>query len=633
MSASTSHVVSSDVLLSQTHPAVPASTDKKKRYKWRKRKTAPKTSLSVSNRASTNRQQTAEGGSATVIFEELNLLPLQLETEGLPYQQHEATSNDLPSHVDGITIDRVEQWGTEVIHDNIARLAMLSVSRTDVRMALLNTPHMLEHVSENYYFGLPPAIANAPLPNHQWCGRPYLFAGTSLARLALIHKYNLQAEGKHVVGCQDGRHCTYEAAPFELSQAYLFFWDRLEKCGHFLDRAATCPEMLLWTDPLPEGGSWTLVQRLVEKYGLLPADVYPGSAAFAAAPHTLDQLLATTLRENAAHLMGVAEDGVAAAKEAALAAVFRILAIVMGGPPPSPRREFTWHLVTAAEQAMTIRCTPRMFAQDLTSLHFPHAQEGLLSRLVCIAHDPRNSEGAQLIVGQTGGQTDPHSLFRPHSLLNTSMADFKMACECMLKAGYPVFIGCDAGRANSHADVGLLDVHAANFELAFGRAGSGYGQVSMPPLPRLSKADRLRTGDSRMTHALVVTGIDVEAQGSQMQQHVRSRRWRVQRTLRTCASGHDSVPADSMLMTDAWMEEFVYLAVVDPYVLPERPMGATMASASSPSSPFRPYRGLSSRAATLVRTTTGTEEEREAFAESTETVVLTASDPMAALLI
>lgn len=509
------------------------------------------------------------------------------------------------------------------------------------------------------YYGLHPDIADASLPLHQYCGRPYLFAGTSLARLAFIHKYNLVLEGCYVQSVRSGKSENKYVASFELSQAYLFFWDRLEKSGRFLDlviaakngTASATSVPVPWTDPLPDRGSWPFVQRLVDKYGLVPADLYAGSPAFATAPETLNQVLTTTLREHALLIKAASNaKQVAMVRDQALGTVFRTLSIFMGSPPPPPRQVFAWRFTDAFGNARSVQCTPRAFAQDLQSPTYPAAHGDFLSRLVCIVHDPRHAEGVELVAG---GQTTSSmwtsmptststssstSLFRPHHMLNTSMADFQMACECMLKAGYPVFLGCDGKRALHHSNGSFLDVDGDDFGLFFGQGGTTL------TVPQLSKAERLRTGDSAMTHALVLTGVDVsrptmkemEAMQKDKTEKLVTRRWRMQRTLRTTESQASALVSEPMgkkdpmgetaVMTDAWMEEFVYLAAIDPQVLPAQAVQRTQGSTGGR------YPGLSAKSATVLRTTTAGGQVLETFPEANGTVVLMASDPLAAMV-
>ncbi len=64
---------------------------------------------------------------------------------------------------------------------------------------------------------------------------------------------------------------------FELSQAYLFFWDKLEKANFFMEQIIeTANEDLegrlvqtLLSSPVGDGGQWDMVANLVDKYGLV----------------------------------------------------------------------------------------------------------------------------------------------------------------------------------------------------------------------------------------------------------------------------------------------------------------------------------------------------------------------------
>ena len=64
---------------------------------------------------------------------------------------------------------------------------------------------------------------------------------------------------------------------FELSQAYLFFWDKFEKANYFLEQAIdTAGDELdsrliqsLFAAPINDGGQWDMVVNLVRKYGLV----------------------------------------------------------------------------------------------------------------------------------------------------------------------------------------------------------------------------------------------------------------------------------------------------------------------------------------------------------------------------
>ena len=74
----------------------------------------------------------------------------------------------------------------------------------------------------------------------------------------------------------------------------------------------------------------------------------------------------------------------------------------------------------------------------------------------------------------------------------------------------------------------------------------------------LTKAQRLRVGESAMTHAMVLTAVHLGDDG-------RCVRWRVQNSW-----GPDRGDQGWFVMSDEWMDEFVYQAVVDPRFLARR---------------------------------------------------------------
>lgn len=92
---------------------------------------------------------------------------------------------------------------------------------------------------------------------------------------------------------------------FELSQAYLFFHDKLEKANFFLEQICdTVDEDLdsrivqtLLAQPVSDGGQWDMVYNLVNKYGLVPQVLYPDSFN-AQSSSAINSLITTKLRED-----------------------------------------------------------------------------------------------------------------------------------------------------------------------------------------------------------------------------------------------------------------------------------------------------------------------------------------------
>ena len=114
----------------------------------------------------------------------------------------------------------------------------------------------------------------------------------------------------------------------------------------------------------------------------------------------------------------------------------------------------------------------------------------------------------------------------------------KTACISMLRSNIPIFFGCDVGKFSDRVS-GIMDTDLIDYELGFNtRLG-------------LSKAHRLMTHESAMTHAMVLTAVHVVDE--------KPVRWRVQNSW-----GETSGSKGWFVMSDRWMDGFVYQAVVDP---------------------------------------------------------------------
>jgi aminopeptidase C len=78
----------------------------------------------------------------------------------------------------------------------------------------------------------------------------------------------------------------YKAKDFELSQSYLFFWDKIERANIFYDRMialagrpASDREVEFYlSSPGTDGGQWAMAAALVQKYGVVPRETFPETA-------------------------------------------------------------------------------------------------------------------------------------------------------------------------------------------------------------------------------------------------------------------------------------------------------------------------------------------------------------------
>jgi bleomycin hydrolase len=344
----------------------------------------------------------------------------------------------------------------------------------------------------------------------------------------------------------------YNLESFELSQAYLFFYDKLEKSNYFLTQIlSTLDQPLdgrlvqtLLSQPVSDGGQWDMVFNLVKKYGLVPQVLYPDSFN-AQNSGAINSLITTKLREDALSLRalannpGITVEALSSAKEKMVREIHLILTLTLG-PPPSPTQPFKWQYLDASGAAKEATQTPLDFATDLSSSISTKKIGCNINSMFSLVNDPRHEFLTHLTVERLNNIAGPSA--RPITYVNVTMDSMKEACIKMLRAGLPIFFGSDVGKF-SNSQSGIMDTELVDYELGFNvRLG-------------MSKKQRLDVGESAMTHAMVLTAVHLERDEEGKDKSVR---WRVQNSW-----GEAAGDKGWFVMTDKWMDEWVYQAVVE----------------------------------------------------------------------
>ena len=250
----------------------------------------------------------------------------------------------------------------------------------------------------------------------------------------------------------------------------------------------------------------------------------------------MSRLLTTKLREDALILRSLASScspstrssTIGAAKSKMLRQIHLILTIMLG-PPPSPKKSFTWEYTTTDSKFHSLTTDPLSFAASLSSYDSLRANAGTdVHKLFSLVNDPRNEYGQLLTVSRLGNVIEG----RATTYVNVDMNVIKYACVAQLRAGLPVFFGSDVGQYSDGVN-GIMDVELFDYELAF--------NVKLG----MTKAQRLLTGESKMTHAMVLTGVHI-VDGKIV-------RWRVENSW-----GESAGQKGYFVMSDGWMDQFVY---------------------------------------------------------------------------
>ncbi|MBT0927303.1 aminopeptidase C [Streptococcus parasanguinis] len=352
--------------------------------------------------------------------------------------------------------------------------------------------------------------------NQKASGRCWMFAALNTFRHKMISSFQLE--------------------DFELSQAHTFFWDKYEKANWFLEQViATADQELtsrkvafLLQTPQQDGGQWDMVVSLFEKYGVVPKSVYPESIS-SSNSRELNTYLNKLLRQDAQILRdlihsGTDKEAVASKKQALLQEIFNFLAMSLGLPP----REFDFSYRDKDNQFHTESgLTPQSFYKKYVDLQ--------LDDYVSIINAPTTDKpyGKSYTVDMLGNVVGS----RPVRYLNVPMDRLKELAIAQMKAGETVWFGSDVGQV-SNRKAGILATDVYDFE-----AGMDIHLTQ-------DKAGRLDYAESLMTHAMVLTGVDLDEAGQ-------PRKWKVEN------SWGDKVGTDGYFVaSDAWMDEYTYQIVV-----------------------------------------------------------------------
>ncbi|MGX4644735.1 C1 family peptidase [Holzapfeliella sp. JNUCC 80] len=323
---------------------------------------------------------------------------------------------------------------------------------------------------------------------------------------------------------------------FELSQNFTFFWDKFEKANFFYENVIETSDLplgdrkvdFLLTTPQQDGGQWDMLVALVQKYGLVPKSVMPETFS-ATKSAQLNKNLNLKLRRDAVELRRLMDEEtpreqVEARKNEFLSEVYRMLAYALGNPPKTFDFEYR---DTDKKYHRDAQLTPQSFFEKYIGWNL----EDYVSVINAPTEDkPFNQAyNVELLGNVVGGREVRH--------LNLEIEELKRLTIAQLEAGETVWFGSDVGQS-SDRQAGIMDTEIYKPDELF--------DVDL----HMTKGDRLGYAESLMTHAMVITGVDlVEGQPT---------RWKVENSWGDKV-GHKGY----FVMSDSWFEEFTYQVVIN----------------------------------------------------------------------
>ena len=334
-----------------------------------------------------------------------------------------------------------------------------------------------------------------------------------------------------------------DSIQLELSQAYLFVWDQLEKANLMLQGCVDTGKLpiddprvrFFFKSPIGDGGTFCGVSDLAEKYGLVPAEVMPESYS-SDNTSKMRSLIASKLREYGLQLRDMAQkdrkqNSIDKAKTRMLSQIYRMIIMTIGEPP----QKFTYAFKDKNGKALgpAREYTPQSFYQEVVG-------GPLNGTFIMAMNDPRRPYYKTYEVEYDRHTYDGHNW----RYVNLPMEDIEQMAIASLKDGRKLYSSYDVGKFLDRKR-GYADIENFDYESLF---GTTFG---------MDKAQRISTFDSGSTHAMTLTAVDLDDNG-------KATKWKVENSW-----GGSWGQQGCLIMTDRWFREYMFRLVVDKKYVPE----------------------------------------------------------------
>ncbi|CAG9803242.1 unnamed protein product [Chironomus riparius] len=364
-----------------------------------------------------------------------------------------------------------------------------------------------------------------PVCDQKSTGRCWNFAAHNVMRLPFMKQFNLEE--------------------FEFSQAYFFYWDKIERSYYFLNNIVETAKRgekvdgrlvsFLHGDPIGDGGQWDMIVNIINKHGVMPKKCFPESFSSENSAR-MNAILKSKLREFSKVLRdlitaGASNDVVQKKVDEQMLDIYNIVGICLG----IPSETFTWEYYDKNKKYFSIGpVTALEFYEQYVKPYFN------IDDKVCLVTDPRpsNEFGKGYTVDCLGNVVGGRTVFYNNQPVDVLIDLITKS----LKDNEAVWFGCDVGARFARFQGGIEDLEIHDYKVLFNT------EVQLG----LNKAERLIYGDSLMTHAMVFTGYGTDKED-------KPTKFRVENSWGESRGGDKGY----LIMTVDWFREYGYEIVVD----------------------------------------------------------------------
>ncbi|MCQ2333730.1 MAG: C1 family peptidase [Paludibacteraceae bacterium] len=383
-----------------------------------------------------------------------------------------------------------------------------ALGQTPINNLIVNQANLLP-VDHHFTYRVP----QQGITNQKKSGRCWLFCGLNIIRADIMRHHDIKE--------------------LELSEAYLFFYDQLEKSNFFLENIISTRKLpadsrevdYLMHNPIGDGGGWTGVTDLVAKYGLVPNSCMQ-ERLIAENTAQYRPIIQTKLKEFALEIRDskASDKAIRQRKEEMLQQIYRILCLCLGTPPT----EFTWAQYGKKDTLIGQEVyTPQSWAKK-------YLRQDIVTDYVMMMNDPTRPYYQLYSVA-----LDRHVLEGTNwCYVNVPVEDMAPMAIASLKDSVAMYTGTDVSKFRDMTR-GILDINNYDYESLFGM-----------PFP-MDKAQRVRTFSSGSAHAMSLVAVDLDKDGQPI-------KWLLENSW-----GDNAGWKGHLIMTNEWMQEYLFRLIVE----------------------------------------------------------------------
>ena len=423
------------------------------------------------------------------------------------------------THLDPATLTELEKSCPQ---DAQLRTAQNALAQTDGKVVSQNWEKI---IGVDPYFSI--RLKDQKITNQKSTGRCWMFSGLNIIRPSVTNRLN----------CGD----------LELSQAYLYFYEKLEKANLFLNAIIQTKDKPytdrsvenLMKQVVEDGQNWLGFTALVKKYGVVPKDVMPETNSASNSAHVI-QVLSLRLKQAAMKIRSESSGAkIAQIKLQALKDVYRILVINFGAPP----KTFSWRYETVDHTLSPLKSyTPQQFYQEAVGDELDDYYP--LYSIPTLAFNKKFEIDLDRTVSD-----QPNMYF-----VNCDLATLKSVARKSVEDSNAVWFGCDVGQ-QTNWDKGLMTPDMYDYASLYGMDFS------------MTRRELFETYTSTPTHNMVFTGIDI--------QDGKVKKWLVENSW-----GDSKGKNGYFFMLDDWFDQYVQVVVVHKKYIPKEILDAFQTKAT-----------------------------------------------------